>query len=438
MSPFFTAPYAPYDPTDTAGYETVVKRWPVILTGIIDSIYNFNHELTLAPDPGADAAATLDEGKALIGALSQLKYRMARNRELDPIPDDGAPLIAEYNLELMYLTGSGRGTWFTAPWLFAEYRLLRAFFARTQHWKTHDPFFAQKQATYQASGTAVHQLAKMLDELEAEKALVAQDEAKLEVLFREMAQMCLCLLTNMTLDDIAHLQSVGREAQDARKEFVLRDDQAAAWAHIRTLKDARIDFVLDNDLVFADFLVSHTPYVSKVPQDDPMVRLGRDAARLCRAARPRAPPPGPAPDHLRRALARWEAYLADGTFALSVPRGAPLGAGNARADSGSPWPYWDMRLRAPGVWEALRGSGLVIFKGDLKLTGDVKWPVDTPFETALGPLAGAFPLLSLRTNKADVAVGIPRAVAEALDARGEKWRVNGRYALVSFVPRREE
>jgi damage-control phosphatase, subfamily III len=45
----------------------------------------------------------------------------------------------------------------------------------------------------------------------------------------------------------------------------------------------------------------------------------------------------------------------------------------------------------------------------------------------LGPLAHAFPLLSLRTNKADVAVGIPQSVADALDARGEKWRVNGRY-----------
>jgi hypothetical protein len=74
-----------------------------------------------------------------------------------------------------------------------------------------------------------------------------------------------------------------------------------------------------------------------------------------------------------------------------------------------------------------------------------------------GPLAHAFPLLSLRTNKADVVVGIPLSVAEALDAQGEKWRINGRYvvrrslsltslegvdlqrtrryALVSFVPR---
>jgi hypothetical protein len=50
----------------------------------------------------------------------------------------------------------------------------------------------------------------------------------------------------MTPEDIEHLQAIGRDAQDARKEFILKDDQSAAWEHITTLKDARIDFVLDN------------------------------------------------------------------------------------------------------------------------------------------------------------------------------------------------
>ena len=74
------------------------------------------------------------------------------------------------------------------------------------------------------------------------------------------------------------------------------------------------------------------------------------------------------------------------------------------------------------------------------------WPVDTPFETAVGqsiahaslacifpnpalatgPLAHDFPILSLRTNKADVVVGVPKEVADKLDAQGEKWRVNGK------------
>jgi damage-control phosphatase, subfamily III len=91
------------------------------------------------------------------------------------------------------------------------------------------------------------------------------------------------------------------------------------------------------------------------------------------------------------------------------------------------------------------------------LTGDIKWPVSTSFDTAVGeisivlsnymfytnlwvtkgPLAGSFPLLSLRTNKADVAVGIEQAVADGLDREGEEWRVSGRYALVSFLPKAE-
>jgi hypothetical protein len=85
-----------------------------------------------------------------------------------------------------------------------------------------------------------------------------------------------------------------------------------------------------------------------------------------------------------------------------------------------------------------------------RLTGDVKWPAGTPFATALGtmrasplplsistligycsgPLSGSFPILSLRTNKADVVVGVDQAVADRLDAstdeKEKKWRVNGK------------
>ncbi|KAH9982017.1 hypothetical protein BJV74DRAFT_852635 [Russula compacta] len=383
---------------------------------------------------------------------------MARDRALEPIPDDGEALVDEYNAELARLEGRGQNTWFTAPWLYAEcylYRLFRSLFATSQHWKSFDPYFAQKSHTYQASGTAVHRLAATLEELESEKDVMASDPEKLRVLFHEMTQMCLwgnatdlSLLTNMTLEDIERLQAIGRDAQDARKEFILKDDQSVAWEHITTLKDARIDFVLDNagfelftDLIFADFLVSHTPYISKVvfhPKSIPWFVSDvtpPDFAALLDVA---SIPQGPAPEHLERAIARWNAYLANGTFDLSVPRDAAIGTPDERVNFWtSPWPYWDMRLRAPKVWDALRESGLVIFKGDLnyrRLTGDIRWPVDTPFETAVGPLARAFPILSLRTSKADVVVGIPRSVAEALDARDEKWRVNGRYALVSFVP----
>jgi hypothetical protein len=78
---------------------------------------------------------------------------------------------------------------------------------------------------------------------------------------------------------------------------------------------------------------------------------------------PSALPRGPAPEHLERAIARWNGYLASGTFALSVARDSPIGASDEAFNFWtSPWPYWDMRVRAPGIWNALCDSGLVILK----------------------------------------------------------------------------
>lgn len=59
-------------------------------------------------------------------------------------------------------------------------------------------------------------------------------------------------MTNISLDDIKNLQSVGKDV--ARQAFILRDDQAAVWEHVKTLKDARIDFVLDNGMAFQDLI----------------------------------------------------------------------------------------------------------------------------------------------------------------------------------------
>ena len=50
-----------------------------------------------------------------------------------------------------------------------------------------------------------------------------------------------------------------------------------------------------------------------------------------------------------------------------------------------------------------------------------------PSPLPVGPLRGSFPILALRTNKADVAVGVDAKVAQELDEKGEKWRVNGKF-----------
>jgi hypothetical protein len=56
----------------------------------------------------------------------------------------------------------------------------------------------------------------------------------------------LSLLTHLTEEDIRNLQTVGKDAQEARSKFILKDDQHAVWNHVKTLKDAQVDFVLDN------------------------------------------------------------------------------------------------------------------------------------------------------------------------------------------------
>lgn len=117
----------------------LVKRWPVILTAVIDNVHNTVSALYISsspsspnsvtnsssPSPSPLPAATNDakirEGKELIAELSKLKYEMGRDRILPLIPDDGGLDLAAYNAELETLERVSKRTWFTAPWLFAEY-----------------------------------------------------------------------------------------------------------------------------------------------------------------------------------------------------------------------------------------------------------------------------------------------------------------------------
>lgn len=83
---------------------------------------------------------------------------------------------------------------------------------------------------------------------------------------------------------------------------------------------------------------------------------------------------------------RWQSYLENGIFALSVPLDTPLGGDVTVGTNGQknvvvnlekngvneasfwtgPWPYWDMKELAPELWTTLSESGLVIFKVGLR------------------------------------------------------------------------
>ncbi|KAF5353293.1 hypothetical protein D9756_008116 [Leucocoprinus leucothites] len=119
-------PYPPYDPTDKSGfsYETVLRRWPTIITSVIDELHQQCHNISVDIKNGAGPKDVLDakikEALAIVNEISKLKYEMARDRTLSPIPNDGEPASDIYNMELEALALEEKNTWFTAPWLFAE------------------------------------------------------------------------------------------------------------------------------------------------------------------------------------------------------------------------------------------------------------------------------------------------------------------------------
>lgn len=106
--------------------------------------------------------------------------------------------------------------------------------------------------------------------------------------------------------------------------------------------------------------------------------------------------------------------------------------------------YWNLP-QASKLYQDLKGSDLVIFKGDLnyrKLTADAMWGPTTPFSTAIGPMGrgSGIRTLALRTCKADTVVGLPEGEDERLKALegggGEsgarKWAWSGKWAVVQF------
>jgi hypothetical protein len=75
-------------------------------------------------------------------------------------------------------------------------------------------------------------------------------------------------------------------------------------------------------------------------------------------------------EHLQELISRWNTYLDNGIFSLSVPIDTPLGGKGQESKQAEFWtaskPYWDMKSKAFETFAMLEESGLVIFKGDLK------------------------------------------------------------------------
>ncbi|KAJ0385110.1 hypothetical protein COL922a_006992 [Colletotrichum nupharicola] len=463
-------PYSTGDKT-SFGWVTARERWPVIITQAIDDLYR-----SVA---ATDDKEKQEEGKKIVEQIARLKYEVQHDRALTPIEDDGYPDVAIYNEDLKKL---GEPTWLNVPWLYCEcylFRRISTYFAKSTHWKSYDVFARQKISTFRSSRPAVVELASkykdIVEQIRSNKG-AANDEAAEKLLFAEMCEICLwgnatdlSLLTSLTYEDIQKLQ--GSEARKASEKNIIANDLPAVYELLKKAKaegkaERRIDIVLDNagfelyvDLILAGYLLSAglATHVVLHPKSIPWfvsdVLPGDFAQLLSAIAAPKPFYETPSEDeHLQNKIPEplsstdeanlsflfqeWSRFHAEGQLILRPNRYWT-----------HPGPFWQLPEEAKDLYEDLKASEVVIFKGDLnyrKLTGDADWDAATPFTEAiknLGPGSGVN-VLALRTCKADVVVGLQPGEDKRLkalpdgggDSGCRKWGWSGKWAVVSFSP----
>jgi uncharacterized protein with ATP-grasp and redox domains len=197
----------------------------------------------------------------------------------------------------------------------------------------------------------------------------AEHEQAEKLLFMEMCEICLwgnatdlSLLTSLTYEDIQKLQ--GSEARKQSEKNIIVNDLEAAYELLKKTKgDRRVDIVLDNagfelyvDLILAGYLLSAGLATTVVLHPKSIPWFVSDVLPADFAA-------------LLNAIADPQAFYStpseDEKHAGKTP--TPL----LQTEGGS---YWRLPTSDPRLFEDLKGSELVIFKGDLnyrKLTGDV-------------------------------------------------------------------
>ncbi|RPB05588.1 DUF89-domain-containing protein [Choiromyces venosus 120613-1] len=435
MDPGLSAePYKISDKNSFA-YISARDRWPVIL-------HSQNSE-----DPNYK-----QEGRKIIQDIAQLKYEVQHDRLMTPLQDDGGDDIKGYNEELEKL---GNPKWFDAPWLFAEcylYRRLNTFFTTTKTWKTHDVFHVQKNKTFRSSRAAILELAsqyrQIISSLKNPEQPTGTEGAteKERKLFSDMTEICLwgnatdlSLLTSLTYAEIQQLQGSG--AREIAKDNILHKQVDEVYDLLKKQRGegqvGRIDIVLDNsgfelfvDLIFGGYLLA-AGFATEIifyPKTLPWFVsdvLPGDFADLINTLR------DPKSD-LEFLFSEWSSLHSEGKFLLRPNRFWTTAAS-----------YWRLPSVAPQLFEDLKQSELVIFKGDLnyrKLTADAAWDPTTKFPEAIGTLGkvgSGVRILALRTCKADVVVGLEKGKDEELrsgDPEGNKrkWAWNGKWAVIQF------
>jgi damage-control phosphatase, subfamily III len=279
---------------------------------------------------------------------------------------------------------------------------MNTLFSQSQHWRSYDVFARQKISTFRSSRPAVLELAGRYKDISLQLKLKPEHEEAEKLLFMEMCEICLwgnatdlSLLTSLTYEDIQKLQ--GSQARKESEKNILINDLDKAYEALKKAKaakqDQRVDIVLDNagfelyvDLILAGYLLSaglattvvlHPKYMpwfvsDVVPADfaallnalaDPQSFYSTPSEDEKHVGKIPAPLSQDEVDQLAFLFQEWSGFHQEGQLVLRPNR--------FWTEGGS---YWRLPSSDPRLFEDLKSSKLVIFKGDLnyrKLTADV-------------------------------------------------------------------
>jgi len=416
---------------DTFAFPTIKDRCPVILCKVIDHLHRERNNI--GRELGPEAMEGLYK---VVEELSKLRYEMQTNK---PIVDlvDGVGNASAWNTYLKEQKKTeSNPAWFSSAWMWVECYMYRRIaqainLTGVSQLQGLDFFRQQKEEGYHGSLSSMRQLGSWL--LPQISKLSPGTE---QLVWDTLVQVSLwgnkCDLS-ISAGDRAVASGDPVSALQQLKGNILTDNKGEAWqCLVARGKGATVDIVMDNsgfelftDLCLAEFLVTsglaakvrmrvkdQPWFVSDTTPQDITWTLNQLARGVDDT------------DPLVVLSGRWSSYIQSGVWTV-------------QADSFWTFPHsFNMMASTdPALYSELGEADLLIFKGDLnyrKLVGDLNWETTVTFKTALQGFLPS-PILSLRTAKADVMVGLEAGQAEMVTKEDKQWMVNGQWGVVQFA-----
>ena len=335
--------------------------------------------------------------------------------------DPGAPDLAYWNRQIENWRGT---TWRERTFLECEHYFYRRILEVTRYFQPGplsllDPYLEQKKLGLDSSLSAIRKLADRLTFWEGES------QSPGDSLAQAIEGNLWGNRADLSIWPVGAENSLENDQLHQAKEFILADDLEDAVQHLLGLRGSKsvIYFLIDNagfelvyDLALADLFIScnvageihfhlkgHPTFVS-----DALIKDVVDTVTFL--TREESLPVSKFGLRLRDHLAGRRLVLHD-DFYWNTPQ-----------------PFWQMPERQRALFAR---AGLVISKGDAnyrRLTGDLRWPEETPFEEVAGYFPA--PLLALRVSKSMVIVGLHAGQAVRQDEFEPGWQTNGRWGVI--------